>query len=55
MKDTQSMTPDAKAKAFIKILFFFFDIKIRIVPNMVESPAKVVKKKPKEILFIGSP
>lgn len=51
--DTQSITPDAKAKE-AQIIFSSLLIlkKIKVVPNMVESPAMVVSRKAIFILFI---
>ena len=51
--DTDIITPDAKERepAIILSSFFIF-INIKIVPNIVENPAKIVSKKDIPILFI---
>ena len=52
MRDTQIMTPAAKAKEAIKISFpFSFFLKMRREPNIVEAPAKeVIKNEPVNML-----
>lgn len=49
------MTPAAKDKEDIRILLFFLNIKIKILPIIVERPARVVIRKAKTVLFIESP
>ena len=48
--DTVNITPDVKASEAI-IIFSFFFLNIKIVPSIVENPAKIVKVNANDILF----